>query len=118
MIWPNKPAFQGKSFYHDVGTKKPNAFGLYDMHGGVWEWCADRYSADYYFDSPLVDPAGPKDGLFRVVRGGSWFRYAKYCRSSYRKFHFPAGDGDGVTAWINDFGCRLVINIDENRDGP
>lgn len=113
MIWPNKPAFQGKAFYHDVGTKKANAFGLYDMHGGVWEWCADRYSADYYFDSPMVDPVGPKDGLFRVVRGGSWFRYPKYCRSAYRKFHFPAGNGDGVTAWINDFGCRLVINVDE-----
>lgn len=113
MIWPNKPAFQGKAFYHDVGTKKPNAFGLYDMHGGVWEWCSDRYSADYYFNSSLVDPMGPDEGLFRVVRGGSWFRYAKYCRSSYRKFHFPAGTGDGVTAWINDFGCRLVINVND-----
>ncbi|MEK6239384.1 MAG: formylglycine-generating enzyme family protein, partial [Planctomycetales bacterium] len=104
MIWPNKPAFQGKAFYHDVGRKKPNAFGLYDMHGGVWEWCADRYDADYYFDAPLVDPRGPESGGFRVLRGGSWFRYTKYCRSAYRKFFYPACDGDGVTAWINDFG--------------
>lgn len=115
MIWPNKPAFQGKAFYHDVGTKKPNAFGLYDMHGGVWEWCADIYRPDHYINSRLVDPTGPEHGLFGVLRGGSWFRYAKYCRSSYRKFHFPSGNGDGVTAWINDFGCRLVINIDEQR---
>ncbi|MDA1049467.1 MAG: SUMF1/EgtB/PvdO family nonheme iron enzyme [Planctomycetota bacterium] len=111
MNWPGQPGFRGKAFYHDVAQKKPNAFGLYDMHGGVWEWCADRYDADYYFDSPLVDPTGPAQGRFRVLRGGSWFRYAKYARSSYRKFFHPESDGDGVTAYINDFGCRVAINL-------
>lgn len=111
MNWPGQPGFKGKMFYHDVGMKKPNAFGLYDMHGGVWEWCEDRYDADYYFTSPLVDPKGPEKGPFRVLRGGSWFRYAKYARSSYRKFFHPDGDGDATTAYIVDFGCRLVINL-------
>ncbi len=111
MNWPGLPGYRGRSWYHDVGAKKPNAWGLSDMHGGVWEWCADRYDADYYLHSPLVDPAGPESGRFYVLRGGSWFRYGKYARSAYRRFFHPEGDGDGVTAYINDFGCRVVINL-------
>ena len=113
MNWPGQPGFRGKAFYHDVGRKTPNKWGLYDMHGGVWEWCADGYDRDYYLNAPLVDPKGPQSARFRVLRGGSWFRYAKYARSAYRRFFHPDGDGDGVTAWINDFGCRLVINLDD-----
>lgn len=106
------PGADGVFRYHDSGTKKPNAWGLHDMHGGVWEWCSDWYDADYYFTSPLVDPAGPGTGRFRVLRGGSWFRYGKYARSGYRRFFHPSGDGDGVTAWILDFGFRPVINFE------
>ncbi len=111
MNWVGQPGFRGKAFYHDTGMKKPNAWGLYDMHGGVWEWCADRYDSDYYFTASLVDPTGPGKGPFRVVRGGSWFRYGKYARSAYRRFFHPEGDGDFVTAYIVDFGCRLAINL-------
>ncbi len=109
--WPGLPGYRGKLFYHDTGVKKANAWGLHDMHGGVWEWCADRFDPDYYFTSPLVDPAGPDRGPFRVVRGGSWFRRGQYARSAYRRFFHPDGDGDFVTAYIVDFGCRLAINL-------
>jgi formylglycine-generating enzyme required for sulfatase activity len=69
---------------HPVGQKKPNAWGLYDMHGNVWEWCADRYDGDYYKKPPAIDPTGSTAVTSRVLRGGSWSDPAPYCRSSYR----------------------------------
>ena len=66
---------------HPVGMKKPNVWGLHDMHGNVWEWCWD------WFDSELqggVDPSGPDSGTYRVRRGGSWYYYAGYCRAALR----------------------------------
>ena len=68
---------------HPVGQKRPNAWGLYDMHGNVWEWCSDWYQ-DSYRDLGTVDPTGPADGQSRVLRGGCWIDGSTFCRSAAR----------------------------------
>ena len=74
---------------HPVGRKRPNGFGLYDMHGNVWEWCRDWYSKNYYLQSPSKDPRGPSTGSDRVRRGGSWYDYGYDHRSAKRYWHSP-----------------------------
>ena len=69
---------------HDVGMKKANPFGLYDIHGNVAEWCHDVYREDYYAGSPDTDPRGPVQGDNRVLRGGAWNSRGKTCRSARR----------------------------------
>jgi formylglycine-generating enzyme required for sulfatase activity len=73
---------------HPVGQKKPNAWGLYDMHGNVLEWCSDWY--DKYPKGPVSDPGGPKEGTFRVLRGGSYDRDPTSCRSAHRIWYIPS----------------------------
>ena len=74
---------------HPVGRKKPNAWGLYDMSGNVWEWCNDFYDEEYYKSSPDRDPAGPPSGKSRVLRGGCWNSRADLCRAAYRNEEDP-----------------------------
>jgi len=75
---------------HPVGGKQPNAWGLYDMHGNVWEWCQDRYDENYYQYGPAVDPTGPLFGESRVARGSSWLDGAGDTRVSYRLWLGPS----------------------------
>ncbi len=87
-----------------VGSKEANAWGLFDMHGNVWEWCSDWYHADYYSKSSSTDPPGPAVGFSRVIRGGGWHSYAGYCRSASR-YRFEPVFRD------NSLGFRLARDL-------
>ena len=80
----------GYAFTAPVGAFQPNAWGLYDMHGNVWEWVQDLYAANYYSQSPPVDPPGPARGEYRLFRGGGWFNPPPICRSANRNVLTPA----------------------------
>jgi sulfatase modifying factor 1 len=95
-----------EKYAHQVGLKKPNAFGLYDMHGNVFEWCHDHFGEDYYKQSPAKDPPGPTSGSSRVLRGGSWGNVTRFARSASR----PAGLDADFRNW--NFGFRLVRELD------
>jgi len=79
---------------YPVGQKTPNAWGLYDMHGNVWEWCEDWYGP--YESADVVDPQGPASGSARVVRGGGWHYLPRYCRSAFRSANDPAFAGNYI----------------------
>ena len=78
------PWDDGYAFTSPAGKFRANPWGLYDVHGNVWQWCADWYGKDYYLGGDNRDPAGPAEGTYRVIRGGSWTNEPKSARSAYR----------------------------------
>ena len=87
-----------------VGSFRPNAFGLYDVHGNVWEWVDDWYGHDHYSQREPADPRGPSSGSARVIRGGSWGARWPHCRAA-RRHHCSPNDR------IYGFGFRVVMTV-------
>jgi len=84
FAWSEKSQNDGYKVTAPVGSFKPNAWGLYDMHGNVCEWCTDWHDRSYYGKSPKENPKGPAAGRCRILRGGSWFFRPNLCRSTTR----------------------------------
>ncbi|HLX62074.1 MAG TPA: bifunctional serine/threonine-protein kinase/formylglycine-generating enzyme family protein [Planctomycetota bacterium] len=107
------PAGDVNSGPQPVGLKLANPFGLFDMHGNVLQWCQDWYDENYYSNSPRKDPPGPKDGVLektmktecRVLRGGSFFDAASFCRSACRRWNAPVNRSTSI-------GFRIVLLLD------
>jgi len=103
LPWKDKDHDDGYRFTSPVGSYKPNTWGLYDMHGNVYEWCPDWY-ADSYANANARDPKGPATGKYRVPRGGSWINSSCYCRAANRIRNSP-----GIRS--NNIGFRVLCSL-------
>ena len=86
-----------------VGTLPANGWGLYDMHGNLWQWCQDWHGD--YPNNDVSDPQGPEKGQVRLLRGGSWYHYHVYCRSAFRRWNEPGSR-------LKYFGLRISLCLD------
>src|SRR5262249_8854935 len=93
----------GKST-HPVGEKTPNAFGLYDMHGNLWQWCQDWFAYAHYTTAPVENPHGAGPGTCRIFRGGSWRSAFRDCCSTNRNDVYPSVRYDIL-------GFRVVVEL-------